>query len=116
VIRDERLLENSERMGVYMKRRLTELMDVHSCMGDVRGLGLIIGVEIVKDVAKKIPDPAMANVICTEAFRRGVYTLNMGSYGGKAIRIAPPLIVTEEQLNTIVGVLDESMKTAEARS
>ncbi len=67
-------------------------------------------------MAKKTPDPAMANVICAEAFRRGVYTLNMGSYGGKAIRIAPPLIVTEEQLNTIVGVLDESMKTAEARS
>jgi len=116
VIRDERLLENSERMGAYMKRRLTELMDVHSCMGDVRGIGLIIGVEIVKDVAKKTPDPAMAKVICAEAFRRGVYTLNMGSYGGKAIRIAPPLIVTEEQLDTVVSVLDESMKTAEARS
>lgn len=114
VIRDERLCENSEKMGAYMKRRLTEMMDEHKCIGDVRGLGLLIGVEIVKDRAKKTPDPEMASKICRETFKRGVFTLNMGSYGGKAIRVAPPLIVTEEQLDKIVEVLDKSMKCAEA--
>ncbi len=109
VIRDERLCENSERMGAYMKRRLTEMMDVHPCIGDVRGIGLIIGVEIVKDRRKKIPDPSLAGRICSEAFKRGVYTLNMGSYGGRAIRVAPPLIVTEEQLDKAVEVLDASI-------
>jgi len=113
VIRDERLCENSERMGVYMKRRLTEMMDEHPCIGDVRGLGLLIGVEIVKDRAKKTPDPKTASVICAEAFKRGIFTLNMGSYGGKAIRVAPPLIVTEEQLDKIVEVLDASMSAVE---
>jgi len=113
VIRDERLCENSERMGAYMKRRLTELMENHPCIGDVRGLGLLIGVEVVKDRAKKTPDPKTASAICAEAFKRGVFTLNMGSYGGKAIRVAPPLIVTEEQLDKIVEVLAASMSAAE---
>jgi 4-aminobutyrate aminotransferase len=113
VIRDERLCENSEKMGAYMRRRLTEMMDEHPCIGDVRGLGLLIGVEIVKDRAKKTPDPKAASAICAEAFKRGVFTLNMGSYGGKAIRVAPPLIVTEEQLDKIVEVLDASMSAVE---
>jgi 4-aminobutyrate aminotransferase-like enzyme len=79
----------------------------------VRGLGLLIGVEIVKDRAKKTPDPKAASAICAEAFKRGVFTLNMGSYGGKAIRVAPPLIVTEEQLDKIVEFLDASMSAVE---
>jgi len=113
VIRDERLCEKSEKMGAYMKRKLTELMDTHPCIGDVRGLGLLIGVEIVKDKTKKTPDPAVANAICAETFKRGIYTLNMGSYGGRAIRVAPPLIVTEKQIDTIVEVIDDSMKRIE---
>jgi 4-aminobutyrate aminotransferase len=109
VIGDERLCENSERMGIYMKNRLNELMDEHSCIGDVRGLGLLIGVEIVKDRAKKIPDPKAADAICADAFRRGVYTLNMGSYGGRAIRVAPPLIITEKQIDTSIEILGEAI-------
>jgi 2,2-dialkylglycine decarboxylase (pyruvate) len=100
-------------MGAYMKRRLIELMDERPCIGDVRGLGLLIGVEIVKDREKKIPDPEAANAICREAFQRGVYILNMGSYGGRAIRVAPPLIVTGEQLDKIIEVLDEAMNRVE---
>ena len=113
VIRDERLCENSERMGVYVKRRLIELMDSHLSIGDVRGLGLLIGVEIVKDRRMKIPDPEVADAVCTEAFRRGVYLLNMGSYGGRALRFAPPLIITEEQADTVIEILEKSIDKAE---
>lgn len=113
VIRDECLCENSEKMGAYVKRRLTELMDDHPSIGDVRGLGLLIGVEIVKDREKKTPDPEAANMICAEAFKQGVYTLNMGSYGGRAIRVAPPLIITEEQADTAIEILDESIGKVE---
>ena len=109
VIGDERLCENSERMGAYMKNRLIDLMDEHSSIGDVRGLGLLIGVEIVKDRAKKTPDPKAADAICAEAFRRGVYTLNMGSYGGRAIRVAPPLIITKKQIDASIEILGEAM-------
>ena len=68
VIRDKHLCENSELIGDYMRVRFMELMDDHSLMGDVRGIGLLVGVEIVKDREKKTPDPKAANAICSEAF------------------------------------------------
>ena len=112
VIRDEKLCENSEKTGAYMKKRLVELMDTQSCIGDIRGLGLLLGVEIVKDREAKTPAPELASKICREAFKRGLFILNMGSYGGRAIRVAPPLIITPEQVDTAVEVLDKSMKAA----
>jgi 4-aminobutyrate aminotransferase len=111
VIRDEKLCENAKKTGGYLKQRLEELMESYSCIGDVRGLGLLLGVEIVKDRKSKIADPEMANKICAEAFKRGLFILNMGSYGGKALRIAPPLVITREQVDTAVEVLDESFRT-----
>jgi 4-aminobutyrate aminotransferase-like enzyme len=114
VIRDEKLCENSEKMGGYLKKRFVEMMDTHSCIGDVRGLGLLLGVEIVKDRVAKTPAPETANMICREAFKRGLFVLNMGSYGGKALRVAPPLIITREQADTVIELLDESMKAATA--
>lgn len=113
IIRDERLCERSEETGAYVKARLLELMDEHPLIGDVRGLGLLLGVEIVKDRERKTPAPEAASRICAEAFRRGVFVLSMGSYGGRALRIAPPLIITEEQVDTVVEVLDESLVAVE---
>jgi 4-aminobutyrate aminotransferase len=113
VIKEERLCENSEKMGAYLKKRLAEMMDKHSCIGDVRGLGLLLGVEIVKDREKKTPAPELANSICREAFKRGIFVLNMGSYGSRALRIAPPLIITREQVDKVVELLDESMKATQ---
>jgi len=113
VIRDEKLCENAEKMGRYMKKRLIELMETRSCIGDVRGLGLLLGVEIVKNREKKTSDPEMADRICREAFKRGLFVLNMGSFGGKALRVAPPLIITQEQVDKSIEILDESMRTAQ---
>jgi 4-aminobutyrate aminotransferase len=113
VIQEERLCECSQKMGEYMKLRLGELMDDHPIIGDVRGLGLLIGVEIVKDREKKTPAPERADIICREAFKKGVFILNMGSYGGRALRIAPPLIITLEQVDTVLGIIDESIKKVE---
>lgn len=110
VIRDEKLCENAEKTGGYLKRQLVELMDSYECIGDVRGLGLLLGVEIVKEREKKTADPDMAGKVCREAFKRGLFVLNMGSYGGRALRIAPPLIITPEQVDTVVGILDESFR------
>lgn len=113
VIRDEKLCKNAEKTGGYMKERLVELMETHECIGDVRGLGLLLGVEIVKNREKKTPDPEMAGKICTEAFKRGLFVMNMGSYGGRALRIAPPLIITREQVDKSIEILGESMRTTQ---
>jgi 4-aminobutyrate aminotransferase len=113
VIRDEKLCENAEKMGEYIMKRLIDLMETYQCIGDVRGLGLLLGVEIVKNREKKTPDPEMASRICGEAFKRGLFVLNMGSYGGKALRIAPPLIINEEQVDKSLEILEESMRVAQ---
>jgi 4-aminobutyrate aminotransferase-like enzyme len=68
---------------------------------------------------KKTPDLVAAKAICAEAFKRGVYTLNMGSYGENAIRVTPPLIITEDQADTVKEILDASIikvENARARS
>ena len=114
VVMDEKLCENSEKMGAYLKKRLIEMMDTQKSIGDVRGLGLLLGVEIVKDRKSKTPAPRLASDICKEAFKRGLFVLNMGSYGGKALRIAPPLIITKDQIDTVVDILDESMKAVQS--
>lgn len=110
IVKDENLCEKSEKIGGYLKRRLEELKETHSCMDDIRGLGLLLGVEIVKDRKRKTADPEIASNICVEAFKRGLFILNMGSYGGRALRIAPPLIITKDQIDTAVEILDDSIR------
>jgi len=114
VIRDEKLCENAEKTGGYMKKRLVELMEKHECVGDIRGLGLLLGVEIVKDRQMKTPDPEMAGNVCREAFKRGLFVMNMGSYGGTALRMAPPLIITREQVDKSIEILGESMRATQS--
>lgn len=115
VIRDEDLCRRSEKMGVYLKKRLNEMMENYDCIGDVRGLGLLLGVEIIKDRQTKKPAPNLANAICREAFKRGLFILNMGSYGARALRIAPPLIISKEQIDVSLEILDESIKNTKVK-
>ena len=67
----------------------------------------------MKDREKKTPDPEMARRICREAFKRGLFVLNMGSYGGRALRIAPPLVITETQVDQALKILEKSIRAAQ---
>ena len=113
VIEEENLVENSAKMGNYMKTRLKVMMDGHRVIGDVRGLGLLIGVEIVTDRETKRPSVEEADAICAEAFRRGLYTIRMGAYGTANLRVAPPLVITEEQADAALDILEESITVVE---
>ncbi len=111
---EEDLIERAERLGAYLMNRLRDMMERHSSIGDVRGKGLLIGVEIVGDKASKRPDVEAADRICAEAFKRGLYIIRMGSYGTGVLRVAPPLVVTREQLDEALRILDESIGIVEA--
>lgn len=91
---DEKYVANSAKVGEFMKVGLTSLMDRHPVIGDVRGLGLMLGVEIVKDRTTKERATERRDAIISECFRRGVLVLGAGP---STIRISPPLIVDEEQ-------------------
>ena len=113
VIEEEKLVDNSSKMGAYIKGRLTEMMEDHRIMGDIRGVGLLIGVEIVKDKKTKKPGVEEAEKICAEAFQKGLYLVNMGAFGTRALRVAPPLIINREQADSSLEILESSISKVE---
>ena len=100
------LMRNAEVVGDYLVGRLRALMDKHPLIGDVRGKGLMIGVELVKDRTTKIRAVTERNQVVQEMFQRGVLILGAGR---NAIRFAPPLVLSKDQADTIVTLFDESL-------
>lgn len=110
VIEREHLLENSTEVGNYMLKRMANWPEKHSLVGDVRGRGLMIGVEIVADKITKEAAGAQRDRILELAFERGILFLGCGP---STIRIAPPLIVTKEQADVAMDVLEECIAVVE---
>jgi adenosylmethionine-8-amino-7-oxononanoate aminotransferase len=113
---DNGLIENAARVGGYFKQQLLALAGRHAMIGDVRGLGLLLGIELVRDRTTKEPFPPAWGV----ARRIGAATLERGlvSYPGSGtadgvagdhILYAPPLIITMEQIDDVIRILDDSL-------
>jgi len=102
-------VKNSAEVGAYMLQRLSAWPQKHSNVGDVRGRGLMIGVEIVKDQEAKTPDAAARDRIVQLAFERGVLFLGAGP---NSVRISPPLIITREEADVAMDVLEECVSIA----
>ena len=109
VIESESLLKNSAEVGAHMLKRMADWPTKHKLVGDVRGRGLMLGVEIVKDKKTKEYGAEERDRIVELAFERGVLLLGCGP---STIRIAPPLIVTREEADVAVDVLDECIAIA----
>ena len=103
-------IRNAEVMGHYIMRRLKRWVESHPMVGDVRGQGLMIGVEIVKDKKTRAKAAAERDRIVELAFERGILFLGAGE---NSIRIAPPLIVTEEQADIALDALEECIAIVE---
>jgi len=107
LIKKESLLENASKLGQYIQSRLREMADKHDIIGDIRGKGLMIGVELVRD--RKTRQPAIEETlkVLMECLKRGVILLR----GGKStIRICPPLVMTEELASSALDILDKTMQ------
>ncbi len=103
-ILEENLVERSRALGEEMRRRLLELKEKHEFIGDVRGVGLLIGLDLVQDRKTKAPlDRRVTERIFLACLRRGL--LLMGYV--PRVRINPPLTITPEQIDEGVGILDE---------
>jgi 4-aminobutyrate aminotransferase-like enzyme len=113
IIEKEKLVERSAKMGEYAFSRLVDIMEDHEILGDVRGKGLMIGVEVVKDKTSKKPGVKEADRIVEEAFKRGLYMIQMGSMGTAVLRVAPPLIINQEQLDSCLEILESSVSKVE---
>jgi 4-aminobutyrate aminotransferase len=110
VIEKEGLLRNSQEVGDHMMKRMADWPKKHKIVGDVRGRGLMIGVEIVKDQTTLEYGASERDRIVEQAFERGVLFLGCGP---STVRIAPPLIVTKDEADVAVDVLEESIAAVE---
>ena len=104
-------IANAERVGTRMMERLKGWEKSHPMVGEVRGRGLMIGIELVKDKATREPVSAERNRIETLAFERGLMLLGCGE---TSIRLCPPLVVTEEEATVALDILEEALTIVEA--
>jgi 4-aminobutyrate aminotransferase len=107
VIEKEHLRENSTEVGDHIRKRMSDWPSRLKLVGDVRGRGLMIGVEIVKDKATKEYGAAERDRIVELAFERGVLFLGCGP---STVRLCPPLVVSKEEADVAVDVLEECIK------
>lgn len=115
VIERHRMIETTEKVGGYLKNRLQKLMNRHPMIGEVRGLGLMLGAEMVKD--RKTKEPASKETlrlmdVCKD---RGLL-IGKGGMSGNVVRIKPPMCITQKDADFIVDVLDESIGVIEKES
>jgi len=96
VIETEGLLENARKVGEFMKRRFQEMAKTHEMIGDVRGKGMIIGVELVKDRKTKQPAKAETAKLSYQAWKYGLLTVYVGIHSN-VMEITPPLLLTEAE-------------------
>jgi 4-aminobutyrate aminotransferase len=97
------LLANTVTMGEYLMKGLRRLQKKHPCIGDVRGKGLMVGAEIVKDRVSKEPDPKLRERIVDTAFYRGLLILGCGP---NSLRFSPALIVEKQHIDCCLEIID----------
>src|SRR4029077_1553414 len=105
------LIANAADVGAHMKAGLTALMDAHPLIGDVRGRGLMIGVELVRDRTTKERAIQERDAVVNAAFRRGLLVLGAGK---NSVRFSPPLVLTREQADTALRVFGEALTEIES--
>jgi len=78
-------------------------MNKHSCIGDVRGRGLMVGMEFVNDRTSREPAPELVHELVQRTFRQGLLLLGAGK---SSLRLAPPLVIDEQDMDTALGLID----------
>ena len=108
---EAKCIDNARRLGAFLLGRLANWPARHKIVGDVRGKGLMIGVEIVRDQKTKERAQALRDAIVDRAFHKGLLLLGAGE---NTIRLCPPLIIDEEQAEFAAGILEECIREVEA--
>jgi 4-aminobutyrate aminotransferase len=102
----EQLVANAAAVGAHLQSGLKSLMDRHRLIGDVRGRGLMIGVELVRDRATKERATGERDAVVNACFRRGLLVLGAGK---NAIRFSPPLVLTRAEADTAIRIFDDAL-------
>jgi 4-aminobutyrate aminotransferase len=108
VIKTDRLMENARKMGGVALKRLKEMMERYEIVGDVRGMGLFVGAEIVKDKKSKVRGEQEARQIMDYCFKHGLLLITAGR---NTLRVVPPLNISEDELNEGMDIIEEAIAT-----
>ncbi len=112
VVARERLVERACEAGARLRAGLEELQAEHECLGDVRGRGLLLGVEVVTDRASRKPAPELGAAVSRRCFELGL-SMNIVQLPGMGgvFRIAPPLTVSDAEVDLGVEILGEAVRS-----
>jgi 4-aminobutyrate aminotransferase-like enzyme len=108
IIEEEKLVENARNMGKRLKDGLTDLMKKHTLIGDVRGRGLLLGMELVKDRTTKEYATAETNDLMERCKDKGLL-IGKGGLFGNVVRLAPALSITAEQVDFLIATIDQCL-------
>jgi 4-aminobutyrate aminotransferase-like enzyme len=112
IIQEEKYLEKAATIGAHFKKKLEELQQDHKIVGEIRGQGLMLGVELVRDQETK--EPATQEILTVmEVSREKGLLIGKGGLDNNVIRLQPPLVLTAEQIDESCSILDEAFSTAE---
>jgi adenosylmethionine-8-amino-7-oxononanoate aminotransferase len=121
-IREHKLIEKCSEIGAYLKKRMSELQEDYPIIGDVRGMGLMIGLEFVKDMNTKEPfrpESKVAATVTTECMKRGVIvypgTGTADGIVGDHILLTPPYIITKQDVDELTAALGQSLQVVESQ-
>lgn len=112
IIQKEKLVENSARLGEVMMQAFREMQDRYEQLGDVRGQGLVLGLELVKDKASKEPDRELSRRVVEECWKRGLVLIAPIGMYGNVLRVAPPLVITEAEVQESLGIFEAALEAA----
>ena len=111
VLEQEHLVERARTVGDYLRARLVDLQQRHEAIGDVRGAGLLLGVELVKDRQSRDPYHALGNLTTQKCYQKGLsMNIRRRPERGSVWRIAPPLTVTHAEIDRATAILDEALR------
>lgn len=112
VIREEKLVENAKAMGNLLKDGIKQMAKKHTLIGDVRGRGLLLGVELVKNRDTKVHATQECIQFMDECKNRGLL-LGKGGLMGNVVRLAPPLSINKDQIHSMLEIMDQAFSTVE---
>jgi 4-aminobutyrate aminotransferase len=103
---EEGLIDQAKQVGEFLRSELRKLADKHPLVGEVRGLGLMVGMELVRDRSTKEPAVKERESLIQKCFHKGLLLLGCGA---STVRFCPPLVVTESDVRIAIEIVDEVM-------
>ena len=113
VIRREGLMANAAAVGEYLRAGLRDLARTHPCIGDVRGMGLMLGFELVEDLTTKAPAPRLAAQLVYRCFELGLLVIYCGLLAN-VIEMTPPLVLSHDDADAALAIIDHALSDCEA--